>query len=82
MPRNRENSFCCGAGGAQFWKEEEHGEASVSATRYKEARDTGAEVLAVGCPFCMQMFKSAEGEVEGAPEVKDVAELIADQLPD
>ncbi|HLA43684.1 MAG TPA: (Fe-S)-binding protein [Aggregatilineales bacterium] len=82
MPRNRKNSFCCGAGGAQFWKEEEPGTESVSVARYKEARDTGAEVLAVGCPFCMQMFTSAEGLVENAPPVKDVVELIAENLPE
>ncbi len=82
MPRTRENSFCCGAGGAQFWKEEEHGTEAVSVNRLKEATATGAEVLAVGCPFCMQMFNSAKGEVEGAPEIKDVAELIADNLSD
>jgi Fe-S oxidoreductase len=48
--------------------------------RLTEARDIGAEIVAVGCPFCMQMFTSAEGQVEGAPTVKDVAELIAEGL--
>jgi Fe-S oxidoreductase len=80
MPRNQSNSFCCGAGGAQFWKEEEHGEAKVNNVRYQEAKDTGAEVLAVGCPFCMQMFETAKAEIEGGPVVKDVAELIAENL--
>ncbi|MCL4878868.1 MAG: (Fe-S)-binding protein [Anaerolineae bacterium] len=80
MPRNRNNSFCCGAGGAQFWKEEEHGTEAVNVNRLKEATATGAEVLAVGCPFCMQMFNTAKAEVEGAPEIKDVAELIAEHL--
>jgi Fe-S oxidoreductase len=80
MPRNQSNSFCCGAGGAQFWKEEEHGEAKVNNVRYQEAKDTGAEVLAVGCPFCMQMFETAKAEIEGGPVVKDVAELIAEYL--
>ena len=81
MPRNRHNSFCCGAGGAQFWKEEEHGTKSVSVDRYEEAKATGADVMAVGCPFCMQMFVSAQAEVPDGPAVKDVAELIADRLP-
>ncbi|MFW5709293.1 MAG: heterodisulfide reductase-related iron-sulfur binding cluster [Chloroflexota bacterium] len=80
MPRSGMNSLCCGAGGAQFWKEEEHGSKAVNVERYEEARGTGAEVLAVGCPFCMQMFESAQSEVSGGPEVKDVAELIADRL--
>jgi Fe-S oxidoreductase len=82
MPRNRKNSFCCGAGGAQFWKEEEHGAKAVNIERYEEAIGTGAEVMAVGCPFCMQMFDSARSELPNGPEVKDIAELIADRLPD
>ncbi len=82
MPRHGANSFCCGAGGAQFWKEEEHGEEAVSVNRYAEATDTGAEVLAVGCPFCMQMFETARAETGEGPIVKDVAELIGEQLPD
>jgi Fe-S oxidoreductase len=82
MPRHGMNSFCCGAGGAQFWKEEEHGSAAVNVTRLTEARDTGAKTLAVGCPFCMQMFKSAEAEVENPPEIKDIAVMIAARLPE
>lgn len=80
MPRNKRNSFCCGAGGAQFWKEEEHGGTAVNIARYEEAKATGADVLAVGCPFCMQMFDSAQSATEGGPVVKDVVELIADRL--
>lgn len=81
MPRSRRSSFCCGAGGAQFWKEEEHGAAAVNVTRFEEAKATGAEVLAVGCPFCMQMFETAKASAGGAIEIKDVVELIADGLP-
>jgi Fe-S oxidoreductase len=80
MPRNRENSFCCGAGGAQFWKEEEHGTEAVNVNRYQEAKESGAEVLAVGCPFCMQMFETAQSSVENGPIIKDVAELVAERL--
>jgi Fe-S oxidoreductase len=80
MPRSGRNSFCCGAGGAQFWKEEEHGTARVNHTRYAEAKDTGATTLAVGCPFCLKMFSDASGDVAGGPQIKDVAELIADRL--
>jgi Fe-S oxidoreductase/nitrate reductase gamma subunit len=82
MPRHGANSFCCGAGGAQFWKEEEHGDARVNITRYEEARATGAEVMAVGCPFCMTMFTDASKEITGGPVVRDVAELIAEALPE
>jgi Fe-S oxidoreductase/nitrate reductase gamma subunit len=80
MPRNRRNSFCCGAGGAQFWKEEEHGTAAVNATRYAEAQTTGAEVLAVGCPFCAQMFETAGADGAKPLVVKDVVELVAERL--
>jgi Fe-S oxidoreductase len=83
MARIRNNSFCCGAGGAQFWKEEEHGDARVNLTRYAEAQATGAQTLAVGCPFCLRMFTDAQGEAgPGAPVVKDVVELIAERLPE
>ncbi len=82
MPRNGKNSFCCGAGGAQFWKEEEHGAKAVNIERYEEAIATGAETLAVGCPFCMQMFASAQSVLGSGPEIKDVAELIAERLPE
>jgi len=81
MPRTKTNSFCCGAGGAQFWKEEEHGKKAVNAERYAEAKATGAHVLAVGCPFCAQMFESAKANAPGGPVIMDVAELIAERLP-
>jgi Fe-S oxidoreductase len=82
MERTRNGSFCCGAGGAQFWKEEEHGTARVNLTRYAEAKATGAETLATGCPFCMRMFADARQDesMNGGPEVKDVVEIIAERL--
>ncbi len=80
MARNRKNSFCCGAGGAQFWKEEEPGDRKVSGERYQEAASTGAETLAVGCPFCMRMFEDARAEAGGGPQVADIAEIIAEGL--
>jgi len=82
MQRIRNDSFCCGAGGAQFWKEEEHGAARVNLTRYAEAKATGAQTLAVGCPFCMRMFTDASQDAsgKGGPDVKDVVEIIAENL--
>jgi Fe-S oxidoreductase len=71
LERRRENSFCCGAGGAQFWKEEEAGAERISDNRYREARRVleerahGAEAtLAVGCPFCKSMLQSTPGKGE------------------
>jgi Fe-S oxidoreductase len=80
MPRNRRDSFCCGAGGAQMWKEEEDGQMRVSSARIQEAVDTGEKLLAVGCPFCMIMLEDAAGTEEGEIEIQDVAELVASQV--
>ncbi len=81
LPRNRENSFCCGAGGAQFWKEEEPGSERIAGNRLREVEQSlaGAQdkVLAVGCPFCKSMFDSTPGAEGAAPvAVRDVAELL------
>jgi Fe-S oxidoreductase len=76
MPRHGEKSFCCGAGGAQMWKEEEHGTGKVNASRMKEAIATGADTLAVGCPFCMTMLTDAARDANAAFAVQDVAEVV------
>ncbi len=83
LDRTRENSFCCGAGGAQFWKEEEPGDERISDNRFREAQTTltarpGEEkVLAVGCPFCKSMLASTPlaGQAENIA-IRDVAELL------
>ncbi|MDZ7703815.1 MAG: (Fe-S)-binding protein [Trueperaceae bacterium] len=81
MPRHRNNSFCCGAGGAQFWKEEEPGDMRVSENRYQEAQATGSSTIATGCPFCKVMLSSSDSaQVDNAPEVVDIAQLVADGL--
>ncbi|HEY3306306.1 MAG TPA: (Fe-S)-binding protein [Candidatus Binatia bacterium] len=79
--RKRRNSFCCGAGGAQFWKGEEPGRERVTANRYRELKATGAKTVATGCPFCMRMFTEEAGQEEsGAPAILDVAEIVANNL--
>lgn len=80
--RNRSKSFCCGAGGGQFWKEEEKGTERVSTNRYRELKQTGAKTVATGCPFCMRMIteETAKEEPETAMEVLDVAEIVAKSL--
>lgn len=82
MPRGGRESFCCGAGGAQMWKEEEAGNERVSENRIREARGTGASTLAVGCPFCKIMLSdAADADIEASGmAVRDVAEIIADSL--
>jgi Fe-S oxidoreductase len=80
--RSRSNSFCCGAGGGQFWKDEEKGTERVSTNRYRELKQTGAKTVATGCPFCMRMIteEAAKEEPETAMEVLDIAEIVAKSL--
>jgi Fe-S oxidoreductase len=80
MPRHAARSFCCGAGGAQMWKEEEAGSGRVNEARFKEAKSTGASTIAVGCPFCLTMMSDASKADGGNIQVKDVAELVAERL--
>lgn len=81
-PRNRSNSFCCGAGGAQFWKQEEKGNERVSTNRFRELKETGAKTVATACPFCMRMLSDelANEEPEAAVEILDIAEVVARDL--
>jgi Fe-S oxidoreductase len=80
MSRHGLKSFCCGAGGAQMWKEEEHGGERVNANRFREAQSTEADVLAVGCPFCMIMLTDAKNATNSEMQVLDIAELVAARL--
>jgi Fe-S oxidoreductase len=80
MDRTKKNSFCCGAGGAQMWKEEEHGAEAVNLNRFKEASNTGAKTLAVACPFCTQMMKDANQQMGAPMAVKDVARIVVEAI--
>jgi Fe-S oxidoreductase len=81
LPRNKNNSFCCGAGGAQFWKEEEPGRERVSENRMREIVETGAPVVAAACPFCKVMLSSSDSAgAEGAPQVLDIVEIVAGRM--
>ncbi|PKH37854.1 Fe-S oxidoreductase [Nocardioides alpinus] len=81
MERNSERSFCCGAGGARMWMEENLGE-RINLNRTKEAVGTGADQIAVGCPFCRVMLsdgltaQQAKGEAREEVEVLDVAQML------
>ena len=83
MERHGDRSFCCGAGGARMWMEEKLG-TRVNVNRADEAIATGAQTIAVGCPFCSVMLNDAvtvrqqEGGAAGV-EVKDVATLLLEQ---
>lgn len=80
MVKHGKQSFCCGAGGAQMWKEEEHGTTRVSAERIRQAKEVGAQTLAVGCPFCMIMLSDAAKAEAPDLLVRDVVEIIVDNL--
>ena len=78
MKRCKTNGFCCGAGGAQMFKEAENGNKEVNIERVEEAIQTGAEIIAVNCPFCMTMMRDGTKhfEKENDIQVLDIAELI------
>lgn len=78
MKRNRSNGLCCGAGGAQMFKEAEPGNKEVNIERTEEALETGADIIASACPFCMTMMSDGIKIKEKEDEVKvlDLAELI------
>jgi Fe-S oxidoreductase len=81
MERNSERSFCCGAGGARMWMEENIGE-RINTNRTAEAVGTGADQIAVGCPFCRVMLSDGltamqnEGTAREEVEVLDVAQML------
>jgi Fe-S oxidoreductase len=77
MPRTRERSFCCGAGGARMWMEETRG-TPINAERFSEAAATGADTVAVACPYCLVMLDDAAKDGGGSTRVADVATLLAE----
>jgi len=79
MKRCRSNGLCCGAGGAQMFKEEEKGETRVNWERTNEAIATGASIVAAACPFCNTMMTDGVKVAgkEDNVDVLDVAELVA-----
>jgi Fe-S oxidoreductase len=80
-PRNREKSFCCGAGGGQMFLGEEKGK-RVNIARAEELVATGAQTVAAGCPFCASMFRDALKTVtDTPPKLLDIAQIVARGLP-
>ncbi len=79
MKRCKSNGLCCGAGGAQMFKEEEKGTTRINLDRTNEALETGANIIAAACPFCNTMLTDGvkNGNKEEDVKVLDIAELIA-----
>lgn len=80
MERNRNNAFCCGAGGGRMWMEEHVGE-RINLTRVNEALEQKPETICVACPYCMTMFEDGLKDVKADKvKVRDVAEVMAEAL--
>ncbi|MEM4363486.1 MAG: heterodisulfide reductase-related iron-sulfur binding cluster [Candidatus Caldarchaeum sp.] len=81
MGRNRLKSFCCGAGGSSYWYEVRRSDRE-SLIRLREALNTGSSILAVECPYCMQMFGDAVRVmgVEEKIKLRDIAEVVAESV--
>ena len=79
MKRCKTNGLCCGAGGAQMFKEAEKGNKEINIERTDDALETNAQIIATGCPFCNTMMTDGIKHTEKESEIKvlDVAELIA-----
>jgi Fe-S oxidoreductase len=79
MKSCRTKGLCCGAGGAQMFKEDEHGNKRINIARTEEAIDTNAQIVAAACPFCNTMITDGMKSKEKQMTVKvfDIAELLA-----
>jgi Fe-S oxidoreductase len=82
MKRCKSNGLCCGAGGAQMWKEDEPGNKRINIERAEEALETGAKVVAANCPFCLTMMGDGIKAKDKQEEVMvyDLAELILNNM--
>ncbi len=82
MAKNKESAMCCGAGGAQMFKEEEKGDDRINNVRAKEALQTNSKTIIANCPFCITMLEDGvkNFQKEDEVKVKDIAELIADKI--
>jgi len=81
MERHGRQTFCCGAGGGRMWMEETRG-TRINAERTRQALETGAETVAVGCPFCMVMMRDglADAAPGGSVTARDISELLAEAV--
>jgi dimethylglycine catabolism B len=77
MERRKEKTFCCGAGGSNYWYKVPQ-QRSIAGIRTEEAQKTGAKTIATECPFCLSMFDDTTKVMNTGMEVRDVAEIVAE----
>ena len=82
MKRCKTKGLCCGAGGAQMFKEDEVGEKRINQERMSDVNDSGADIVASNCPFCLTMLSDGIKESEKSEEIMayDLAELIIQNI--
>jgi dimethylglycine catabolism B len=80
MKRRKEKTFCCGAGGSNYWYNVPQ-QRSIAGIRTEEAHRTGANEIATECPFCLSMLDDTTKVMNTGMDVKDVAEIVAECLP-
>lgn len=82
LKRCKTNGLCCGAGGAQMFKEDEKGETRINMERTKDVLESGASVVASNCPFCLTMLNDGikNNEKENEIQALDIAEMIAKSI--
>jgi Fe-S oxidoreductase len=78
MAKNRERTFCCGAGGAHMWMEERGGQ--INEERVRQAAETGADTLAVACPYCTMMLDDGVRQTGRELRVADVSTLLVEAV--
>ena len=79
VDQSKNRTFCCGAGGGCFWKEEHEG-TRINQKRFDQLNEAKPEAIAVGCPFCMTMLEDAvkSRSLEEKMRVRDLAEMVAE----
>ncbi len=82
MHRIKDKTFCCGAGGSNYWYKVPNQKRTITSIRTEEAQRTGAKTLATECPFCLSMFEDSMRTSTSPMAVRDLAEIVAEEIND